>query len=187
MNAYFYLMNPEQQRLASNAGKKVPLEQWGPYLSERQWGTVREDYSEHGDAWGYFPFEHAHCRAYRWGEDGIAGISDFFQNLCFSVALWNGKDKILKERLYGLITSTTCLLIIIWSTYTSTRKTLFLMISWLRKTEKGPGKNRNMRSSILVFLMKMLILMFMLPMRNTIQKISVYGFLLPIAVKSRQT
>jgi len=96
------MMNPEQQRLATNAGKKVPLEQWGPYLSERQWGTVREDYSEHGDAWGYFPFEHAHCRAYRWGEDGLAGISDFFQNLCFSVALWNGKDNILKERLFGL-------------------------------------------------------------------------------------
>ena len=95
-------MNAEQQRLITNAGKKVPLELWGPYLSERQWGTVREDYSEHGDAWGYFPFEHAHCRAYRWGEDGIAGISDFYQNLCFSVAVWNGKDKILKERLYGL-------------------------------------------------------------------------------------
>jgi hypothetical protein len=102
MKAYFYTMNAEQQRLITNAGKKVPLELWGPYLSERQWGTVREDYSEHGDAWGYFPFEHAHCRAYRWGEDGIAGISDFYQNLCFSVAVWNGKDKILKERLYGL-------------------------------------------------------------------------------------
>ena len=102
MKAYFYIMNAEQQRLAANAGKKVPLEQWGPYLSERQWGTVREDYSEHGDAWGYFPFEHAHCRAYRWGEDGLAGISDFYQNLCFSVAVWNGKDKILKERLFGL-------------------------------------------------------------------------------------
>jgi len=95
-------MNAEEQRLLSNAGKIVPLEKWGPYLSERQWGTVREDYSEHGDAWGYFPFEHAHCRAYRWGEDGLAGISDFYQNLCFSVAVWNGKDKILKERLYGL-------------------------------------------------------------------------------------
>jgi hypothetical protein len=96
-------MNSEGNRLASNAGKKVPLEQWGPYLSERQWGTVREDYSQNGDAWRYFPFEHAHCRAYLWGEDGIAGISDFFQNLCFSVAFWNGKDAILKERLFGLV------------------------------------------------------------------------------------
>ncbi len=95
-------MNAEQQRLKANAAKKIPLEQWGPYVSERQWGTVREDYSENSDAWNYFPFSHAHSRAYRWGEDGIAGISDFFQNLCFSVALWNGKDHILKERLFGL-------------------------------------------------------------------------------------
>ncbi|MBN9296764.1 MAG: glucosidase [Filimonas sp.] len=95
-------MTAEQQRLKVNANKKVPLEQWGPYISERQWGTVREDYSENGDAWNYFPFSHSHCRAYRWGEDGIGGISDFFQNLCFSVALWNGKDAILKERLFGL-------------------------------------------------------------------------------------
>lgn len=95
-------MTAEQQRLASNRKKPIPLEQWGPYISERQWGTVREDYSSNGDAWGYLPFEQAHFRAYRWGEDGIAGISDYFQNLCFSVALWNGKDRILKERLFGL-------------------------------------------------------------------------------------
>ena len=95
-------MSAEHQRLAVNANKKIPLEQWGPYLSERQWGTVREDYSATGDAWGYFPFDHSHCRTYRWGEDGLAGISDFFQNLCFCVALWNGKDEILKERLFGL-------------------------------------------------------------------------------------
>ncbi len=95
-------MTAEQQRLKANASKKIPLEQWGPYVSERQWGTVREDYSENSDAWNYFPFSQAHSRAYRWGEDGIAGISDFFQNLCFSVALWNGKDEILKERLFGL-------------------------------------------------------------------------------------
>ncbi len=95
-------MNAESQRLSVNNGKRVPLEQWGPYLSERQWGTVREDYSRHGNAWDYFPFDHSHFRAYRWGEDGIAGISDFYQNLCFSVAMWNGKDKILKERLFGL-------------------------------------------------------------------------------------
>ncbi len=95
-------MNPEQLRLASNAKKNVPLEQWGPYVSERQWGTVREDYSEYGDAWGYFPFEHSHFRAYRWGEDGIAGISDYYQNLCFAISLWNGNDRLLKERLFGL-------------------------------------------------------------------------------------
>lgn len=95
-------MTAEHQRLAVNATKKIPLEQWGPYLSERQWGTVREDYSMNSDAWNYFPFDHAHCRAYQWGEDGLAGISDFFQNLCFAIALWNGKDHILKERLFGL-------------------------------------------------------------------------------------
>ncbi|MGN6418432.1 MAG: MGH1-like glycoside hydrolase domain-containing protein [Pseudobacter sp.] len=95
-------MTAEHQRLSVNAAKKIPLEQWGPYLSERQWGTVREDYSLNNDAWNYFPFDHSHCRAYLWGEDGLGGISDFFQNLCFSVALWNGKDKILKERLFGL-------------------------------------------------------------------------------------
>ena len=92
----------EQQRLNENLLKDVPLEKWGPYLSERQWGTVREDYSSNGDAWNYFTHDHARSRAYRWGEDGLAGISDYFQNLCFSVALWNGKDPILKERLFGL-------------------------------------------------------------------------------------
>ena len=95
-------MTAEHQRLAVNATKTIPLVQWGPYLSERQWGTVREDYSPYGDAWHYFPFDHAHSRVYRWGEDGLAGISDFFQNLCFCVGLWNGKDPILKERLFGL-------------------------------------------------------------------------------------
>jgi Glycosyl hydrolase family 63 C-terminal domain len=75
---------------------------WGPYLSERQWGTVREDYSANGDAWNYFPHDHARSRAYRWGEDGLAGISDVEQRLCFALALWNGQDSILKERLFGL-------------------------------------------------------------------------------------
>ena len=75
---------------------------WGPYLSERQWGTVREDYSANGDAWNYFPHDHARSRAYRWGEDGLAGISDEEQRLCFALALWNGQDPILKERLFGL-------------------------------------------------------------------------------------
>ena len=95
-------MSAEHQRLAVNYKKPIPLEQWGPYLSERQWGTVREDYGYHGDAWGYLPFDQSHYRTYRWGEDGIAGISDLFQNLCFAVSFWNGKDKILKERLFGL-------------------------------------------------------------------------------------
>lgn len=92
----------EQRRLNENEKKEIPLEKWGPYLSERQWGTVREDYSESGDAWNYFTHDHARCRAYRWGEDGLGGISDYFQNLCFAVALWNHKDPILKERLFGL-------------------------------------------------------------------------------------
>ena len=95
-------MTAEQQRLKANNKKQIPLEQWGPYLSERQWGTVREDYGPHGDAWGYLPFDQSHFRAYRWGEDGIAGISDYFQNLCFSIAVWNGKDTIIKERLFGV-------------------------------------------------------------------------------------
>ena len=95
-------MTAEHQRLAVNNKKAIPLELWGPYLSERQWGTVREDYGPYGDAWGYLPFNQSHYRAYRWGEDGIAGISDYFQNLCFSIALWNGKDNILKERLFGV-------------------------------------------------------------------------------------
>ena len=95
-------MNSEQKRLDINAQKDVPLETWGSYLSERQWATVREDYSENGDAWAYFPHDHARSRAYRWGEDGLGGISDSRQNLCFALALWNGKDEILKERLFGL-------------------------------------------------------------------------------------
>src|SRR5258706_2612543 len=94
--------NAEQFRLQqANSGKKR-WRQWGPYLSERQWGTVREKYSADGSAWTHFPHDHARSRAYRWGEDGIAGISDDQQRLCFSLALWNGKDPILKERLFGL-------------------------------------------------------------------------------------
>lgn len=95
-------INAELQRLQDNASKEIPLENWGPYLSERQWGTVREDYSKSEDAWNYFPHDHARSRAYRWGEDGLAGISDIKQHLCFAIALWNGKDAILKERLFGL-------------------------------------------------------------------------------------
>ena len=92
----------EQQRLDANAAKAVPLEKWGSYLSERQWGTVREDYSDNGEAWTYFPHDHARSRTYLWGEDGIAGLCDFQQNICFGIAMWNGKDAIIKERLFGL-------------------------------------------------------------------------------------
>ncbi|MDP5230716.1 MAG: glucosidase [Cellulophaga sp.] len=92
----------EQKRISDNYSGDKDWLKWGPYLSERQWGTVREDYSANGDAWHYFPHEHARSRAYRWGEDGLAGISDRYNNICFSVALWNGKDNILKERLFGL-------------------------------------------------------------------------------------
>jgi hypothetical protein len=94
--------NAEARRLQQNAVKDVPLAKWGPYLSERQWGTIREDYSQNGDAWNYFPHDHSRSRSYRWGEDGLAGISDFYQNLCFAIAVWNHKDPILKERLFGL-------------------------------------------------------------------------------------
>jgi len=95
----------EQRRLDEARSGISPWKTWGPYLSERQWGTVREDYSESGDAWNFFTHDHARSRAYRWGEDGIAGISDDQQRLCFSLALWNGKDSILKERLFGLTNS----------------------------------------------------------------------------------
>ena len=98
-------MNQEEQRLKGAQEEKIPWKKWGPYLSERQWGTVREDYSENGDAWNFFTHEQSRSRAYRWGEDGIAGISDDKQRLCFALALWNGKDPILKERLFGLTNS----------------------------------------------------------------------------------
>ena len=94
-------MNTEQRRLAE-AANGTPWRKWGPYLSERQWGTVREDYSKNGDAWNYFPHDQARSRAYRSGEDGLAGFSDEKQRLCFAFALWNGQDPILKERLFGL-------------------------------------------------------------------------------------
>src|SRR3569623_710805 len=94
--------NAELERLEENARKLVPLEKWGPYLSQRQWGTVREDYSENGDAWNYFPHDHARSRVYRWGEDGLGGISDIKQQMCFALSLWNWQDAILKERMYGL-------------------------------------------------------------------------------------
>lgn len=92
----------ESARLAADAAREANWKRWGPYLPERQWGTVREDYSEHGNCWDYFPHEHARSRAYRWGDDGLLGWCDRQCRLCFAIALWNGKDKILKERLFGL-------------------------------------------------------------------------------------
>jgi len=95
-------MSKEHERLAESREPSTPWKKWGPYLSERQWGTVREDYSENGNAWDYFSHDQARSRAYHWGEDGLAGFSDDQQRLCFALALWNGKDPILKERLFGL-------------------------------------------------------------------------------------
>src|SRR5216684_2872078 len=92
----------ERARLAEAKTRQAPWYRWGPYLSERQWGTVREDYSPGGTAWDYFPHDHARSRVYRWGEDGLLGICDQYCRLCFSLALWNGSDPILKERLFGL-------------------------------------------------------------------------------------
>src|SRR5687767_6151499 len=101
----------EHRRLAEDAvshptsPSNAPWRRWGPYLAERAWGTVREDYSWDGDAWGGFTHDQARSKAYRWGEDGLAGISDRYQLLCFALALWNGKDPILKERMFGLVPS----------------------------------------------------------------------------------
>src|ERR1041384_7183002 len=91
-------MTDEQQRMADAGAWRL----WGPYLAERAWGTVREDYSANGDAWSYFPHDQARSRAYRWNEDGLLGICDESQRLCFALALWNGRDAILKERCFGL-------------------------------------------------------------------------------------
>src|SRR3954449_11208866 len=99
------IRTPEHVRLEEARTGDVAWKAWGPYLSERQWGTVREDYSGGGDAWNYFPHDQARSRAYRWGEDGLAGISDERQRLCLALALWNGEDAILKERMFGLTNS----------------------------------------------------------------------------------
>src|ERR1051325_11423940 len=92
----------EDKRLHETKDGEIIWKKWGPYLSERSWGTIREDYSANGDAWNYFPHDHARSRAYRWNEDGLGGICDDKQHLCFAIALWNGQDAILKERLFGL-------------------------------------------------------------------------------------
>jgi hypothetical protein len=95
----------EGKRLDENRQRTAHWNRWGPYLSERAWGTVREDYSPNGTAWDYFPHDHARSRAYRWNEDGLGGICDRHQHICFAIALWNGRDPILKERLFGLTNS----------------------------------------------------------------------------------
>ena len=100
-----YIETNEQRRLNTAREAGIPWKKWGPYLSERQWGTVREDYSSDGNAWDYFSHDQSRSRAYRWGEDGLAGISDDKQQLCFAIVLWNGRDPILKERLFGLTNS----------------------------------------------------------------------------------
>src|SRR6187399_1910826 len=98
MTSQGHTRNEEQRRLTADREGRESWRKWGPYLSERQWGTVREDYSADGAAWSYFPHEHARSRAYRWGEDGLAGVSDDRQRLCLGLALWNGRDPFLKER-----------------------------------------------------------------------------------------
>ena len=95
-------MTKEEIRLGESQRREKHWKRWGPYLSERAWGTVREDYSPHGTAWEYLPHDHARSRAYRWNEDGLAGICDRHQLICFALSLWNERDPILKERLFGL-------------------------------------------------------------------------------------
>jgi hypothetical protein len=102
---FSYVEVSEQRRMNEAREDGIPWKKWGPYLSERQWGTVREDYSADGNAWDYFTHDQSRSRAYRWGEDGMAGISDDKQQLCFALALWNGRDPILKERMFGLTNS----------------------------------------------------------------------------------
>ena len=96
------VMNSEQKRLKESLNRSAHWNRWGPYLSERAWGTVREDYSANGDVWDYLPHDQARSKAYRWNEDGIAGICDRHQYICFALALWNGRDPVLKERMFGL-------------------------------------------------------------------------------------
>src|SRR5262249_14565694 len=97
-----HVLDPERQRLAEIRDSHIPWWRWGTFLAERQWGTVREDYSADGNAWDYFPHDHARSRAYRWGEDGLLGLCDSRCRLCFAPALWNEADPILKERLFGV-------------------------------------------------------------------------------------
>src|ERR1700733_7568620 len=104
-NKEFERMNIERERMLANVPGEEGWQHWGPYVSDRQWGTVREDYSSGGTAWEYFPHEQARSRAYRWGEDGLAGFGNEHLDICMCLALWNGHDPILKERLFGLTNS----------------------------------------------------------------------------------
>ncbi len=166
----------EKLRLQEARENKIPWKKWGPYLSERQWGTVREDYSANGDAWNFFTHDHARSRAYRWGEDGIAGISDDKQRLCFALALWNGKDAILKERLFGLTNSqgnhgedVKEYYFYLDSTPThsymkiciSIRRQRILMGILSSKTDSARVMTWNMNCSIRVYFMKTVISMFL--------------------------
>src|SRR5687767_3940185 len=103
-----YTITEEQKRLKENYSNSKSWLKWGPYLSERQWATVREDYSPNGDVWNHITHDMSRSKAYRWGEDGIGGISDNKQRICFAIALWNGQDEILKERLFGQIGRASC-------------------------------------------------------------------------------
>ena len=159
-------MTAEHQRLAVNATKAIPLVQWGPYLSERQWGTVREDYSPYGDAWHYFPFDHAHSRTFLWGGTGSPVFPIISAISVFAFLAGNGHDSILKERLFGLsnpqgnhgrmsrnciTTSTTCPLIIIWSICTNTLSLPFHMKTAHRESATWAPWIPNTRSWIPVF------------------------------------
>ena len=180
-------MNREEMRLQEARENNIPWKKWGPYLSERQWGTVREDYSENGDAWNFFTHDHARSRAYRWGEDGIAGISDDKQRLCFALALWNGKDPILKERYFGLTNSQgnhgeDVKEYYFYLDSTPTHSYMKLLYKYpqaaypyddLVKTEWSTyhGRKWSMNCSIQVYLMKTGISMFSSNMPKTVRKI----------------
>jgi hypothetical protein len=141
-------MNAEERRLAEAREQQIPWKKWGPYLSERQWGTVREDYSDSGDAWNYFPHDQARSRAYRWGEDGLAGLCDDYQRLCFALALWNGQDPILKERLFGLTNSEANHGEDVKEYYFYLDSTPTRIVTWSRLTGAGAGRTSSMSCSI---------------------------------------
>ena len=154
------LMTDEDQRLLASAEREVHWKRWGPYLSERQWGTVREDYSPNGDAWNYFPHDHARSRAYRWGEDGIAGICDRHQHICFALALWNEKDRYSeraplrphesarksRRRRQGVLLLSRCDpdQFVPEVSFTSIRMRHFRTTSWWPKTPNARAPTRNM-------------------------------------------
>lgn len=152
----------EEKRLRENRLREKYWYKWGPYLSERSWATVREDYSYNGDAWSHFPFEHANARVFRWGEDGLFGVSDNKQIVCTNVALWNGRDERLKERLFGLTgpqgnhgedvkelyyyLDNTPTHSYMKALYKYPFKKLSLMSNWSRKTPIGVIRIKSLRS-----------------------------------------